>query len=241
LPNTYLQHQNTNNSSPKNANNNHKPVLPNTDLQQQNTNDSSSKNANNNLKSVLQNTDLQQQDTNNSSQKNENNNHKLVLSNTYFQQQNTNNSYPNNANIIENNPKPILPNSYVVRPKAKKCSKVLFMNSRHNSWIRHNLQNRVETKTKAKPTMHVNGGYNDSLSNNKIEHVNEFLSFSDAERELFTNLLFDINMGDHDVYLSEFLNSDFSHILNSYFNELLPPCSEQTPMLSDEFIKDWTM
>ncbi|RHN64584.1 putative transcription factor MYB-HB-like family [Medicago truncatula] len=43
-----------------------------------------------------------------------------------LQQQNTNNSTPKNAKIAhkQNNPKPMVPNSHVVRTKATKCSKM---------------------------------------------------------------------------------------------------------------------
>jgi len=159
-----------------------------------------------------------------------------------LQQQNTNSSSPKNAKITQkqNNHKPMTPNSHAVRTKATKCSKVLFMNSLPNSSTMHNLQNKVEIETKTKPSMHVDGGDSDSMSNNQMENDNEFLSFPDEKKELSTNLLVDFNMGDHDISLSELLNSDFSTTCNFDYNELLSPCSDQTLMFSDEILKNWT-
>nr|QSD99539.1 MYB family transcription factor [Melilotus albus] len=161
-----------------------------------------------------------------------------------LQQQKTNNSSPKNGKITQkqNNPKPIMPNSqHVVRTKATKCSKVLFMNSLPNSSPMHNLQNKAEAETNTKPSMLVDGGVaSDSMSNNQMGHSNEFLSFPDAKKELSTDLLVGFNMEGDDISLSELLNSDFSTTCNFDYNELLSPCSDQTPMFYDEILKNWT-
>ncbi|XP_058729546.1 transcription factor MYB1-like [Vicia villosa] len=144
---------------------------------------------------------------------------------------------PKNAKITQkqNNPKPVTQSSHVVRTKATKCSKVLFINSLPHSSPMHDLQNRdeTETKTETKPSMVVDAVASDSMSNNG----NGFLSL---EKELSADLLVDFNIGD-DICLSELLNSDFSTTCSFDYNDLLSsPCSDQTPMFSDEILKNWT-
>ncbi|CAJ2649941.1 unnamed protein product [Trifolium pratense] len=165
-------------------------------------------------------------------------------------QQNTNNSsptkpstQPKNAKIKQKqiNPKPMKPNSNVVRTKATKCSKVLFINSPPNSSSpMHNLQNKAEAETTTKPSMLVDGVASDSMSNNEMERGDGFLSFRDEEKELSADLLDDFNIA-NDICLSELLNSDFSNACNFDYNDLLSPCSDQTQMFSDdEILKNWT-
>ncbi|KAL5065809.1 hypothetical protein RYX36_027546 [Vicia faba] len=165
-------------------------------------------------------------------------------------QQNTNNSSsptkisakPKNTKITQkqNNPKPMMQNSHVVRTKATKCSKVLFINSHPHSSAMHNLQNKdeTETKTETKQSMAVDAVASDSMSINN--NRNGFLSFPDEEKELSTDLLVDFNIGD-DICLSELLNSKFSTTCSFDYNDLLSsPCSDQTPLFSDEILKNWT-
>nr|AFJ53054.1 tannin-related R2R3 MYB transcription factor [Trifolium arvense] len=166
-------------------------------------------------------------------------------------QQNTNNSsptklsaQPKNAEIKQKqiNPKP---NSYVVRTKATKCSKVLFINSPPNSPPMHDLQSKAEAETTtttkpSMPSMLVDGVASDSMSNNEMECGNGFLSFCDEEKELSADLLEDFNIAD-DICLSEFLNFDFSNACDIDYNDLLSPCSDQTQMFpDDEILKNWT-
>ncbi|CAI8611005.1 unnamed protein product [Vicia faba] len=138
-------------------------------------------------------------------------------------QQNTNNSSsptkisakPKNTKITQkqNNPKPMMQNSHVNKDET-------------------------ETKSETKQSMAVDAVASDSMSINN--NRNGFLSFPDEEKELSTDLLVDFNIGD-DICLSELLNSKFSTTCSFDYNDLLSsPCSDQTPLFSDEILKNWT-
>lgn len=144
---------------------------------------------------------------------------------------------------------PPKPNSHVVRTKATKCSKVLFINSLPHSSspsppLAMQLQNKPEAKAEPLLVDHAVASTDSMMEpSNNIG----FLSFPNEEKELLsTDLLVDFNVGD--ICLSDLLNSDFSNMENdlSYIDtELLssPACcnsDQQPPMFSDEILNDWT-
>ncbi|KAL2977914.1 hypothetical protein AAZX31_13G092000 [Glycine max] len=127
--------------------------------------------------------------------------------------------------------------SRVVRTKATKCSKVLFLNPPPHP----SMPNKSKTEAEAEARLV------DGVISNQMEHTtydNGFLSFPDEEKELSTDFLIDFNVGD--VCLSDLLNSDFSNTYNFSctnvnHHEQLSPCSDQPDaMFSDEVLKDWT-
>ncbi|TKY54429.1 Transcription factor TT2 [Spatholobus suberectus] len=135
--------------------------------------------------------------------------------------------------------------SQLVRTKATKCSKVLFLNPLPRPHPSMQLPNKSKAKAKAEVEEEEEARLVDAVSN-KMEpgtYDNGFLSsFPCEEKELCTDLLIDFNMGD--ICLSDLLNSDFTYNF-SYGNvnnpELLSPCSDQPdPIFSDEVLKDWT-
>ncbi|XP_020227123.1 transcription repressor MYB6 [Cajanus cajan] len=147
------------------------------------------------------------------------------------QNQSTTTSY-RNGNKTQNpipmpTPSPSL-DSHLVRTKASKCSKVLFINPLPNPTMKlHN----TEAEAEAEEAM-------DAISNG-----NGFLSFPNDEKDLSTDLLIDFNVGD--VCLSDLLNTDldFSNMYNFTFThpDQLSPCSDHANhVFSDQVLKDWT-
>ncbi|KAG4942431.1 hypothetical protein GLYMA_17G050500v4 [Glycine max] len=152
----------------------------------------------------------------------------------------------NNTQNPMPNPSPSLSppklDSHVVRTKATKCSKLLFLNPPPHPSMQNKF--KTEAEEEEEEARLVNG-----VIRNQMEHTtydNGFLSFPDEEKELSTDLLIDFNVGD--FCLSDLLNSDFSNSYNFSCNinnvnnhEQLSPCSDQPdPMFSDEVLKDWT-
>ncbi|KAL2338771.1 hypothetical protein Fmac_013217 [Flemingia macrophylla] len=90
--------------------------------------------------------------------------------------------------------------SHVVRTKASKCSKVLFLNQLPNPTVKLHDSSNAEAEEEA-------------IKCNQMEYDNGFLSFDNNEKELSSDLLIDFNVGD--ICLSDLLNYDYS---NSYVN-----------------------
>nr|ARK19306.1 MYB14 [Lotus corniculatus]ARK19308.1 R2R3-MYB transcriptional factor MYB14 [Lotus corniculatus] len=141
---------------------------------------------------------------------------------------------------------PSKPQSLLVRTKATKCSKVLFINSLPNSSQTMQMQNKSESEaepeTDQRPLPVDSVARNSISKSNKMETSNGVLAFPrENQKEQSTDLLMDFNVGD--FCLSDLLNSDFevcNLANNDNNNEPLSPCSDQPPLFSDEIFKDWT-
>ncbi|KAK7363291.1 hypothetical protein VNO77_05427 [Canavalia gladiata] len=130
--------------------------------------------------------------------------------------------------------------SLVVRTKATKCSKVLLLNSHSSTQLQNksNAEAQVVEATNALPS--------NSPTTNPMEpclYDNGFTSFHGEEKELPTDLLIDFNV--EDISLCDLLNSDFSDMcdfsssnVENNNSEQLSPCSDQTPILCDEILKN---
>ncbi|KAK7265424.1 hypothetical protein RJT34_33044 [Clitoria ternatea] len=130
---------------------------------------------------------------------------------------NTGNPMPPKATPSFSAPKLDSNSSNVVRTKATKCSKLLFLDPPNNN----------NSTDQPRPF---------------LQYDNGFLP-ADEDKEISTDFLIDFNnVGD--ICLSDLLNSD--DCLNmcdlSWNNNQQPlsPCSDQTPIFSDQFLKDWT-
>ncbi|XP_027331892.1 myb-related protein Zm38-like [Abrus precatorius] len=141
------------------------------------------------------------------------------------------------------------PPSNVFRTKATKCSKVLFLNPLPHSSMQLENNSKEEAEVEATSLLVDTLAANSSLSNQMGKepgiYDNGFVSFPGEEKELSTDLLIDFNVDD--ISLSDLLNSDFSNMCNFGYSDVnnndleqLSPCSDQTPMFSDEVLKEWT-
>lgn len=134
--------------------------------------------------------------------------------------------------------------SNVIRTKATKCSKVLFMNPLPHLTMHNKSKPEAEAEPEAKEeTIRLVDDVNNQIEPNT--HDNGFLSFNGEEKESSTDLLIDFNVAD--ICLSDLLNSsDFTNTFNFTCNDVtnseqLSPCSDQPdPLFSDEVLQNWT-